>query len=199
MFVSRFVAIFCVQVLALGCIPLSSRLSGINAQAQSQLFPDTSVNGISLRHEESVARLEKEVNVNFSESDSTGIPVLYLSNSSKEEYLALYRYHGDLVYQVSMFEVGYCNSLEMRSLQVLRDAHFLSSSGIRLGMHKDALLKIIGNDFSSIIHNKQEALKCTINSTDSPLLIRYTMPGYFCEYYLRDGVLYKYRFGFIYP
>ena len=102
---------------------------------------------------------------------------------------------------VSQFEVGYSsslsNSIKKKNSERLS---FVTENKISLGLTKKEVIAIKGNKYTEITNGKVKIIRYVLDNFDnSTFLKRYNMPVYIVEYWIKKGLLVKYRFGFEHP
>jgi hypothetical protein len=166
-----------------------------------EFAPDTSINGkLFLRAPNSLNYFfinEFEMTPN---SENQEFPAVFFCSIDSNKYVALYHYYGDLKNQYSLFEVGYCDSIQFKvKYNFSHYNDFFTESKIRLGMTKKELINRKGENFKIRNVGKQVILKYIVDDMNSVFLKRYNMPVYFAEYYIVNNKIFKFRFGFEYP
>lgn len=128
-------------------------------------------------------------------------PVAVFKNATKDKYLMAYHYEGSSENQFSVFEIGYVKRSAPYPAHIVRDNDFITESGVRLGLKRETLLRIKGNDFESDLNSsKDTVIRYRIaDYQHSPFCKRYNMPGYFYECTFKNGLISLIRFGFYYP
>ena len=98
---------------------------------------------------------------------------------------------------ISTLNVG---ELDKRKLIKINVDRFITESNIKLGISRDQLFKIKGNNYTTEKTNSKEIIKYRITEENtSGFLLRYNYPSYYAFYEFMDGTLKKMSFGFEYP
>lgn len=158
--------------------------------------PDISVNGIEIRNFESA----KKVIEDKDQIDEFGQYHFY--SNMESETLTLIQHPGDSKYQISIFKVENSSKESFNYRKFKVDA-FKTGKGIKLGMSKSDIVKILGKCYAPIDSTKGYIeLYYTIelpNDSKSKLLEKNNMPSYYASYKLWNNKLQKFEFGFEYP
>lgn len=174
----------------------------IQAKKEAVSFnPDSSINNVILL-ENSSSTLKTLGDVMSHVNADADYPDAYFKSSGKGvEYLRVVFFPGNESNSLSQFEVGNTVELESKNFIPIDYPSFKTESGIKIGMSKNQLLGIKGEDFIKRQVNGQEVLNYRIDDfASSTFLKKYNMPVYFAEYWFtNDGRLVKYKFGFEYP
>lgn len=129
-------------------------------------------------------------------------------SQDKTESFTLFSHPGNYINDFSEFEIKEVSKNARNAHgHVTRFAHFVSGKGIRLGMDKNQVVKILGKGFTSeLMKNKTEVLKYRIDmdkfpkaSQEGRFLAFYGSPAYYGTYKFRDNKLIEFIFGFEYP
>ena len=157
--------------------------------------PDTSLSNIKLRDVESattvlkVKRLNGDTTYNFCTQD-------------KRQILSVTVHPGDYYSQVSIFQVKYSDSKNLKTTSLSID-NFSTEKNIKLGLTKKEVVSMLGHCYSaSDSTNKGISISYRLeNPQDSrtKLLERQNMPIYYAIYIFRNDKLVEFEFGFEYP
>lgn len=162
--------------------------------------PDSSINNCIFLHSPS-STLETLGDIMPLLDANKDLPDAYFKTQSEEtEYLRVVFFPGNELNSISQFEIGYSSNLsDTLNLNSADFSSFQTESGIKLGMTRQELVSIKGNEFREEKVEGQTLLTFSIDDSSSSFLSRYNMPLYIAEYWLMDGKITKYRFGFEYP
>lgn len=163
-------------------------------------IPDISIGKkLFLLHPLSVENLLGNI-MAFMDKDAD-FPFVYMLNNIGDEYLKMTFYPGDEANSMSLFEVGWSNALTIKiEKRIAPFDSFTTENGISLGMNKDDLLRIKGDDCSITDDNDMLLIKYIVDDFEtSEFLRRYNMPVYFANYWIKENKIVKYQFGFEYP
>ena len=128
------------------------------------------------------------------------LPDVYLANKDESQYLRLVFFPGSAKNSFGFFEVGEMTERQRNEKPVSTSfAVFRSESGIALGMSKDQLTAIKGNNYQVTMGNSKVTLRFTISDSVNVFLRRYNMPLYRAEYSFVRNKLICFSFGFEYP
>jgi hypothetical protein len=171
----------------------------ITASAQQLKFiPDSTVNGrIFLFDEDSV---EKNLGDLMSKVDANAaLPDIYFSNRNSTQYLRLIFFPGSTANSFSRFEIS--NQRPKHKIYRLKGfANFMPESKIKIGTQEKDIIKAKGNSYTKVRKGRGYILRYKITSEDkSDFLLRYNMPSFTEDFYIRNGKLYKLSYGFDYP
>ncbi len=169
-------------------------------KAVVNFMPDSSINGVLFLHNPS-STLKVLGDVMSNINVDTDFPDAYFESSVEgEEYLRIIFFPGNESNSLSQFEVGSLSLTGSKDLQPSKYPSFKTESGIRIGMSKDELIAIKGNEFKEEKLSDYLKLTYSINESSSDFLKKYNMLAYFAEYWFTtDDKLIKYKFGFEYP
>jgi hypothetical protein len=122
-----------------------------------------------------------------------------LKNKAETQYLILYHLAGSNTNSFNMFEVGYLSHRDKTFLKT-DFTSFISGNGIRLGISKEALIRIIGKNYIKKQEKGLEIIEYRIDGRDNfnMFLDQYNMPMYSADYYFKNDKLVKFIFGFPY-
>ena len=171
-----------------------------NSTIDNSFFkPDSTINAISLLSNYNVeSYLGKEVMDKLDKEPD--IPRVAIHNNKTKQYLILYFHPGGVINEFSEFEITPSFESNRQNIISIEDTAFTTESGVKLTM---ALVdfKLIKGEPDSLISEDQEVIYHyeISNMNKSAFLKKYNMPLYYADYYFRNGYLYKYRFGFMYP
>ncbi len=157
--------------------------------------PDTSLSGIILRDPETA---EKILRV----KELLGDTSYYFSSKEGKQVLEVHVYPGDGISQVSYFKVGSVVPTGAKAASSTI-AEFVSEKGIRLGLAKEELIRLLGNCFTT---KDSSANAITLSyrleqpaDSRTGFLKRQNMPVYYADYRVVDNKLSEFEFGFEYP
>lgn len=167
---------------------------------KNHLSPDISINKkVFLHNPISVENVFG--NIYLSMNQDNDFPYVYMINSTKEQYLKMVFFPGDVKNSISQFEVGYVSNIKNDILNhiALMDT-FFTESGIFLGLSEEDVLRIKGVRYEKIQSNDTLVMKYIIDNYDtSDFLKKYNMPVYFAEYWIVKDKVIRFKFGFEYP
>jgi hypothetical protein len=160
------------------------------------LEPDTSLSGITIVNSASATKVIGDSNI------AEGIVKYHFYSQHREETLTLTQHPGDGKNQISVFKVGYSDTIN-RGYKQLHIDTFKTEKGIKLGLTKNEIIARFGNCYA------------TIDSTDDYIELYYmielpkdsktkllqnnNMPLYYASYKILRGKLAAFEFGFEYP
>ncbi|WP_142687372.1 hypothetical protein [Chitinophaga polysaccharea] len=169
----------------------------VNGQQPVRLIPDTAVNGIRLNDYVSTEKvLGKNIwNKLFEQGKS--LPRIELVNKSKTQALRLFFHYGGSKNAVDEFEILLIDSTYKAPKQVvvLPAEVFVSSRKIRLGISREEVVKILGNNCKTHANGSTEQLTYAMNEK-AGFVKRYNQFGYYIKCIFSKGILVKYAFGF---
>lgn len=168
---------------------------------------DISINSIYLDNPQSVLTiLGNKISVSelseYQYNEYTNMPHAIYCNADSTQILYLIQHPGSEANCFSQFIVTQ-NSEEIREeftcLKAVKE--FKTGKSIKLGMEKQELIQILGDDFEKIEKNGNTTiLNYSITNFDSNEFLQdYNMPFYSGKYTFQDGVLSEFSFGFKYP
>jgi hypothetical protein len=168
----------------------------VNPPNHSDMDVDTSLAGILLYDSASFASVAG-LNNHFCFGET------YCFNSlKKDEVLRLTMHPGSNAFSVSEFEAGAAD-VTYKNAKVLNIEHFTSGKGVKLGMSKQDIINLFGNNYkaedSSNSFIRLNYRIETPDDTKTRILQRYNMPIYYSIYEFRDDKLEHFKFGFEYP
>lgn len=167
-----------------------------NVSAQKDFFAcDTTINGvIKLRNSISESFIHERTPL----KKDNAFKIYILCNKPKTEYLLMYKYPGDSKDIFSRFEVGLTRlaTFEMHSATKLAFDQLGTEGGIKLGMNKETIVSLKGNQFTMGKEKSMITLTYRLNDIKSDFLRRYNMPGYTEKFFLNNNKLVKFSIGF---
>lgn len=172
-----------------------------DARAESEIprLADISVSGIFLMDSKSTS---KTLGISPApiESDDD-FPLVQVCNSKTTEVLTLVFHYGSIRDSFSEFRVRNISNAPANSIMPPKGIdHFATGKGIRLGISKKDLIKILGPGFTEKKEGKQIIIHYKIDNFDqSDFLKKYNMPVYYGSYHFVKDKLVKFEFGFEYP
>jgi hypothetical protein len=146
-------------------------------------FYDSTINGLRLRDPASIERI-MGITDNIVDNETEQAEVV---NESGNQLLTLIFHPGDVVNQFSEFKVEYNTGRKLPKLRI-NEKEFITDKGIRLGITKEQLLKVLGQPKEK----KQGDCWMYYYTQGNGLL-------YFGNYYFEDGMLDGFWFGEEYP
>jgi len=156
--------------------------------------PDLCINNIELINIQSVRKQFGDLKP-FVKDSSSSLPYAEFLNDKGTEKLTVYLFYGTDYNELYQFMVEASSSKD-KKLKRLKDAFFSTENNIKLGISKDELVKIKGNDFTEI----DNVIKYILSDYEkSCFLQKYNLPEYFAEYTFNKDKLTKIYFGFKYP
>lgn len=160
---------------------------------------DISVSGIFLNDPESTHKILGNPSEPVESDDD--FPILQVCNSNTTEILTLVFHYGDVRDSFSEFRVCNISKTPTNCIMPLKGVdHFVTGKGIRLGISKKELIKILGPGFTETKEGDQITIHYKIDDFEtSSFLKEYNLPVYYGSYHLREDKLVKFEFGFEYP
>lgn len=160
-------------------------------------IPDISVNGLELGNSETLKKNQiPEINDVIIEEPQESLPFMSFISRNGNEKLTAYCFYGsgdDEFYQFKIeYKLDHPSSQEMKSDFI----KFSTESGIKLGISREDLLKIKGNNF--VIEGDVIMYKLD-DFNNSSFLQKYNLPIYFSKYTFKNNKLIEIYFGFEYP
>lgn len=128
-------------------------------------------------------------------------PKAFICNGDKTEKLVLVYYEGDTANIVSELRVERVDAKYVDCVHPAeRIARFVSGKGIRLGMPRNEVTRILGKNFTEHPQLDETVISYRIdNKTESDFLQRHSSPAYYGQYHFRENRLVKFSFGFEFP
>jgi hypothetical protein len=183
------------NILIILVLVLSAQHS--NGQQPARLVPDTAVNGIRLDDYNTTEKvLGKNIwNKQFEQAGS--LPRIELVNKSKTQALRLFFHYGGSKNAVDEFEILCIDSTYKTPKQavLIKDELFVTSRKIRLGITREEIVKILGNNYKTNTTGNTERLVYVLDQK-SGFVKRYNQYQYYIKCILNKGVVVKYAFGF---
>lgn len=172
-------------------------VSGTNFNKQEAFcFPDTSVNlKIFLENNKSIFTKGEITLIDYVRENYVAI----FLNKSKTEYLLAYQYEGGIENSFSCFEIGFLKDdsiLKSKQSIILNEGNFYSESGLRLGMSRDSLISVKGQNY--YLDKKDSSFTYRLEMNNS-FVMRYNSPGYFIKASFKNNKVNRLTFGFDYP
>jgi hypothetical protein len=126
------------------------------------------------------------------------LPRIELINKTKNQSLRLIFHYGGSKNSVDEFEILKIDSFYKIPTQakVLKIDTFVTGNGIKLGISKDEIVRILGNNYKSNAKGKIEELLYTLDSK-AAFVKRYNQFEYYIRCLFKNGILVKYSFGFV--
>lgn len=167
---------------------------------QVPLSADISVHGIFLGHPDSAEKvLGKTIPVS-EESEGGGFPKAEFLNRAGTEKLTVIAHPGDVVNSFHEFRLeGVPTGDAGAQAKPLPVERFTTGKGLRLGIDRVALEKILGKPVEEKVSEEGTELSYAITDEESPLLKHHHMPSYYGRYLFAGGRLVRIEFGFEYP
>lgn len=159
-------------------------------------IPEMQVNSVELLNALSIEKLNQPIVVK-SESKGGIFPYVTFVNASKTEILKLIFHHGSGENEFSEMELS-SNPNGQEGILLEDIDHFQSGRGIKLGMTKAEVEKILGKA-NMPSPNKLRYRIVDVDLSDSDFLKKYNLPMYYIDAEFKDGILVGYKFGFDYP
>ena len=158
--------------------------------------PDTSLCGITLRNSLSAENiLGKENKIDEREQ-------YHFYSLMDSETLTLTQHPGDNRNQISIFNVTYSDKADHNYKQ-LNFETFKTEKGIKLGMTKNEVIRVLGNSYVAVDSTKNyiEIYYRIESPKDSKtrLLQKNNIPTYYALYGFSENLLKGFEFGFEYP
>ncbi|MEI3800488.1 hypothetical protein SAMN05660461_6406 [Chitinophaga ginsengisegetis] len=183
------------NILIIAVLVLSIQYS--NAQQRVRFVPDTAVNSIHLNDYSTTEKvLGKNIwNKQFEQAKS--LPRIELVNKSKTQALRLFFHYGGSKNAVDEFEILCIDSTYKMPKQtvLISDELFVTSRKIRLGITREEIVKILGDNYKTATAGDTEGLAYVLDQK-SGFVKRYNQYRYYIKCTLNKGVLVKYAFGF---
>ena len=128
-------------------------------------------------------------------------PYVYMINNEGDQYLKMIFLPGNEANSISKFEVGWTNSLNITDKSHPSNfEYFITENKIALGISKEELLTIKGNNYTTTQEDDILLIKYIIDDfKNSEFLKKYNMPIYTAIYWIKEDKIIKYQFGFEYP
>ncbi len=191
-------------------ILVSKEEKNLNSEQERNLdvfIPDTTVNNKLSFHQPNSLNNFYSFNSELQITDNGKMrefPFVCFVNESGNQYLIAYLYEGSMVNSFSCFEIGYLNpedniyNLEKYQIQ---EKDFYTESGLKLGLDKNQVIKIKGNNYRVEEKMNKEFFIYTINNySKSEFLKRYSMPSYTMKVEFNEiGKVEMIYYGFDYP
>ena len=185
---NRFVALISILVLP---------IAGLCQNTTS--IVDTSISRIYLLDKESAEQvLGKDIKMMASESP---FPQAAYSNETCTELLTLILHPGSNKNEFGEFMITLNDEKRSHNIERLEGIEFfVSGRGIRLGLEKEQVVKLLGPDYAESSSDEKEILTySTTGAENSNYLKNHNMPAYYGQYIFLNGKLAEFRFGFEYP
>jgi hypothetical protein len=167
---------------------------------ENQFVPDSTINNFKLCTKTGLFRDTYNFLDSLNGGDGPDWFILLVSNQN--QVFKLWFYPGGYADEFSYFEVyqGSNPDLEGLKFKRIKSDHFITESGIRLGISKEELFEIKGNNYSNE-HSTENEIIYSFDS-DSELhdfLMRKNEAGYIAKYKFVENELVEFGFGYIYP
>ena len=133
--------------------------------------------------------------------DDTEMPHAFAINKAGTEVLTLYFHYGGEVMAFSEFKVSLKSESKLTSkpIKLAGTANFVTGKGIKLGLSKAQLIKILGPPQESKSAGGAVILDYRIEDKEAGELLGYPAYLYYGKYTFKAGKLTEFRFGFEYP
>jgi hypothetical protein len=157
--------------------------------------------GIYLQNDSSTEKvLGKEIWNKHFEADSM-FPRIECFSADGGQILRLFFHYGGFKNSVAEFELLFTPSKYHKNKKVVnvKSPEFVSKNGVRLGMTKAQLIRIIGTNYKQNTTGGYEDLIYYTEDTNSGILKKLGGVAYFIKCKFRKGRLCQYNFGFEYP
>ena len=133
--------------------------------------------------------------------DNTEMPHATATNKTGTEVLTFFFHPGGEVMAFSEFKVSLVSEAKLtgKPIKLARIASFVSGKGIKLGLSKAQLIKILGPPQQSSSAGGATILDYRIQDPEAGQLLGYPAELYYGTYAFKAGKLAEFRFGFRYP
>jgi len=165
--------------------------------SETPQFIDISVNDIFLQDSRSTEKVLGGNIIVITEQDLPSASVR-VSNKNRSEVLILTFHPGDIKNSCSEFTVTAADTQEAITLSGA--AHFITGKGIKLGISKSDVMRILGEAYALEAHENGLTIKYRLEGIESSAFLkRYNMPIYYGRYKFINDSLIEFSFGFEYP
>jgi hypothetical protein len=157
--------------------------------------------GIYLQNDSSTTNaLGKDIWKKHFEADSM-FPRIECFSADNRQILRLFFHYGGFRNSVAEFELLFTPSHYRKNKKVVsvKSAEFVSKNGVRLGMTRAQLIRIIGTNYKQNTTGEYEELIYYTDDTNNGILKKLGGVAYFIKCNFRKGKLCQYNFGFEYP
>lgn len=169
-------------------------------KVEIDFIPDTSVNGQIFLFSNLIDNniFSTKSATSLKQFNNSGFGYFRFENSLRTEYLNCYFAEGNKNIKFQIFEIGLLNnSSDSADKTCFITMKFQTESGINLGLNKNELVKIKGENFA---YSNDSIVRYEINNFDkSAFLKAYNMPEYFLECSIENSKIYKIKYGFSMP
>jgi hypothetical protein len=157
--------------------------------------------GIYLQNDSSTEKiLGKEIWNKHFEADSM-FPRIECLGADSRQMLRLFFHYGGFKNSVAEFELLFTPSKYQKNKNVVsvKSLEFVSKNGVRLGITKAQLIRLIGTNYKQNTMGEYEELIYYTENTNSGILKKLGGVAYFIKCKFKKGRLCQYNFGFEYP
>ncbi|RMG54151.1 MAG: hypothetical protein D6722_29460 [Bacteroidetes bacterium] len=160
--------------------------------------PDTSIGPIRLFRTDNVDAFLGEDVMDRLVEDMAELPAAHVLSRDGAQMLTVFFHPGGYAKAFSEVRVRYTG--QPAPLEPMTDVSaFITESGIRLGMPREAIESLKGLP-DSISGAESITLHYWVDDFEgSPFLQRYNMPSYYAGYEFKEDTLVRFQFGFEYP
>jgi hypothetical protein len=171
---------------------------------QTKFSPDIDISGFELNNSESLKSLKLDTISPQRNSD----PQVHfwknfrITNESQNQILIFNFFPGGYVNEVAIFTL--IDSKVKKDMDTPKYKtsikEFITESGIKLGLSKEEVIKIKGQDFIKTEKGNEKEITYKIEDYEnSPFLIKYNEVGYYEKFRFDNNKLVELEFGFEYP
>lgn len=154
-------------------------------------LPDSSISGLIFLRNDSLTEMKCGDLMGIIDN-SLAYPSGYISNIDTTEVAKITIYPGDTYNTFSVIEVSNYSNQPIKKYFPVK--HFITESGIKLGVNKNEVIEIKGNLF--VEKNNSIEYKA---SEKNKFLLKKNFPFYTASYEFKNDTLSKFQFGFDYP
>lgn len=185
--------------LLAAAIVLPSLLLCSTAAADLSREVDLSISEIKLNDIPS-AKLPFGAQVQLDDPDGDR-PKAFICNADRTERLTLVYYEGDTSYIISEFQVEQVETPYIDCIQSPKQIdRFVSGKGVQLGMTRNEVMRIFGNDYNEHPQLDELVLSYRLdNKNESGFLQNNSAPAYYGQYHFKQDKLVRFSFGFEFP
>jgi hypothetical protein len=156
---------------------------------KSSFVPDIRINDLELVNPNSILKSIGNLK-NFKNEEL----FFEFANSNKKFKLTLVAFPGSS--QNDIYQIKVEHILSYNNLKVLPYENFITESNIKLGITKEELVKIKGNNYLT----ENNVIKYSLShDQNKDFFTNFNMPFYYANYSFEKGRLIKIDFGFLYP
>lgn len=157
--------------------------------------PDIKINSLELANPESILKNIGDLKSLIIEDEN--LPHVSFTSQNKKEKLTLIIFPGSGYNDVYQFVIEENDKKETHKLNYI---NFITESGLKLGISKEEIIKLKGEQFNLKQSDNNTLISYTLdNYNNSKFLQQYNMPSYFMEFTLKEDKVIKIKFGFDYP